>query len=150
MSCFCIDKIQKKIRLAFLLTVFDSVESLEFWPGIVRSNTVLAVKRTSAFSSIVVYLRSPDMPLRASVRPCSNKQCSATFGCTSLAFERTCRVYYIYVAAIDHRSCAQAHLSCCSSRPEAGMCSVLCFFLFYLFIYFILPMFIYLLVVFVS
>jgi hypothetical protein len=124
-SCFCIDKIQKKIRLLFLLTFFDSIESLEFRLGTVWSNAVLAVERTSAFSSIVTYLCSPDTPLRASIRPCSNKQCSATFKRTSFAFERTCRLCYIFTWL---RLIIVPTLECISAAaavdPTQCMCSV--------------------------
>jgi hypothetical protein len=115
----------------FLLTVFDSVESLEFQPVTVRSNAVLAVERTSTFSSTVTYLRSPDTPLHASVRPCSNKQCSAMFERTSFAFERTCRLCYILtwlrliiVPTLERTSAAAA------ADPRQGMCSIFFFLLF--------------------
>jgi hypothetical protein len=88
-------------------------------------------------------LRSPDTPLRASARPCF-KPSSAVYVRTHIHCVRTHLqiLLYIYVAAVDRRSCARAHLSCCSSRPEAGMCSIFfVFFLFYLIIYLFIYLF---------
>jgi hypothetical protein len=153
-SCFCIDKIQKNQISNFFPCFWFSVESLEFWPGTVRSNAGhLRSNALGHFPAQSACLRSPDTPLRASARPCF-KPSSAVYVRTHIHCVRTYLqiLLYIYVAAVDRRSCARAHLSCCSSRPEVGMCSIFLFFLIlfnYLFVYlFILPLFIYLLVVF--
>jgi hypothetical protein len=113
-----------------------SVEFLENQEPTVRSNAVLTVKNTSAYSRTHAYLRSPDTPLRASARPCSKQavQCCVRTHLQSLL--------NIRVAMIDRRSYARAHLSCCSSRPEAVY--VFCFFAFFLFyLIFSLYLFIY-------
>jgi hypothetical protein len=128
----------------------------------VRSNAVLAVERTLAYSSTVAYLRSPDMSLRASARPYS-KQAVQFYVRTHIPCVRThipCvathlqSLLHICVAAIDRRSCARAHLSCCSSRPEAVYVFCFLFLFFYLIFSFYLLclcLFIYLLfLVFVS
>jgi hypothetical protein len=96
------------------------------------------VERTSAFSNIVAYLRSPDTPLRASVCPCSNKQCSDTFERTSFAFERTCRLCYIFtwllliiVPVLEHTSAAAA----ADPRQVCVLFSAFSYFI-YLFIFY--------------
>ena len=138
-------KFKKKIRLAFFVSFFlVSVESLEFRAPTVRSNAVLAVERTCAYSSTVAYLRSPDMPLRASARHCSKQ---AMQFCVRTHLQS---LLHICVATIDRHSCARAHLSCCSNRPEAVYVFCFLFVLFnYQFIYlFIMSIFICLIVVF--
>jgi hypothetical protein len=126
----------------------------------VRSNAVLAFERTCAYSSIVTYLCSPDTPLRASVRPCSNKQCSATFERTSLAFERTslafertslafertCRVCYIFAWLRSIVVPALKRTSAAAAADPRQVCVL--FSAFSYFIYLLCLCFIYFLVVF--
>jgi pilus assembly protein TadC len=125
-----------------------SVEFLEFLPGKVRSNADSAVERTWAFSSTGAYLRSPGTPLRASARPCLNQAVQSTFERTSIAFERTCRGCYIFERLRLIIVPALERISAAAAADQRQVC-VLFFYFFYLFVYlFILPLFIYLLVVF--
>jgi hypothetical protein len=147
-SCFCIDKIQKNQISNFFPCFWFSVESLEFWPGTVRSNA--GPLRSNALGHFPAQARTCARLTRLCVRaraPVLNQAVQCTFERTSIAFERTCRGCYIFewlrsiaVPALERTSAAAA------ANPRQ-VCVL--FFLLFLILFdylFILPsLFIYLL-----
>jgi hypothetical protein len=131
--------------------VFCGVPGILAWHSAVERRSS-AVERTWAFSSTGAYLRSPGTPLRASARPCLNQAVQSTFERTSIAFERTCRGCYIFERLRLIIVPALERISAAAAADQRQVCVLFLLFIIlfnYLFVYlFILPLFIYLLVVF--